>query len=549
MNKIIRLIALMLTAAVLFCVVGCGDDSTTSSKKPSKDKTSSVSSDDSSSEDLTSSDDMSSDENENDFSSESDDKSDVSSEDTSMEPENVPQNSKRQGITYYVSANGTSKDGTNINAPMSLETANQKQYADGDKILFKRGDIFYGSINFNISVASTAEADRAYVGAYGIGANPIITAEKVISDPNSFVKQGGFWVADLTDSSKYTGFVTDENVNNVGFFIDKNKNVFPSLKPTMDTCANEYDFHCKDGKIYIKASKNPISALGTLSFATEKHLVRMRSNTEYCNLTLRMTSGHGMNKGEDECRNIYVHDMVIEYIGGALQYSSNTDTHMVRYGNGIEFYNGPVDNVLIEECIIRKCYDVAFTMQGVSHGYNNVTVRNCVMYHNKQSIEIFNEGQSTGVTGLDYSYNICINSGNGAWGYEAFNAKTGVPCEFLFYNYFPEAIDIKYHHNIVFNPIRLYWWAGTTSNMKQFIEGVQTYKNTLYLGNIPLYNSSLRGQMGVLREQYDKEILSKTYNLANADMSKYDGMINAAETSYDIDDIRKATEKCGVKFQ
>lgn len=547
MNKIIRLIALMLTAAILFCVVGCGDDGTTSSKKPSKDKTSSVSSENSSSDDLTSSEDPSSEDNVSDVPSD-DDKNNTSSDNNSSETDDEGSKPvKRQGITYYVSAKGTSKDGTSQNAPMSLETANQKHYADGDKILFKRGDIFYGSVNLNISVSGTDKADRAFVGAYGTGANPIISAEKTISSPGSFVKQGEFYVADLTDSSKYTGFVTKEDVNNIGFFIDKNRTVFPSLKPTLECCVNEYDFYCADGKIYIKASKNPITALGPLSFATEMHLVRMRSNTEYCNLTLRMTSGHGMNKGEDECRNIHVHDMVIEYIGGALQYSSNTDTHMVRYGNGIEFYNGPVDNVLIENCIIRKCYDVAFTMQGVAHGYNNVTVKNCVMYHNKQSIEIFNEGSSTGVTGLDYSYNLCINSGNGAWGYEAFNAKTGVPCEFLFYNYFPEAIDIKYHHNVIFNPIRLYWWAGTTSNMEQFTEGVLTYENSLYLGNIPLYNSSLKGQMGVLREQYNKEILSKTHNLTSVDMSQYDEMINAAETFYDIAKIRKAAKNCGVQ--
>lgn len=544
MKMLKKSISLLMAFVLLLAVSGCGSDKTASTQSKPTDNNSSVSSDASS--DTTPEDEPVVSE-----------PSDVESEpdNTVSEPDDTLDNEtssapapvvKREGVTYYVAANGKSKDGTNINAPMSLETANSKNYSDKDKILLKRGDTFYGSLNFNISVSSDAKEDRAYVGAYGKGAAPVVTAAKIISNPDSFVEQGEFYVADLTDSSKYSGYVTKANVNNIGFFLTEDKMVFPSLKPTLDCCVNEFDFYCENGKIYIRASENPIKKLGKLTFATETHLVRMRSNTEYCGLTLRVSSGHGMNKGEDECRNIHVHDMVIEYIGGALQYATNTDTHMVRYGNGIEFYNGPVDNVLIEDCIIRKCYDVAFTLQGTAHGYNNVTVKNCVMYHNKQSIEIFNEGMSTGVTGLDFSYNLCINSGNGAWGYESFNGKTGVPCEFLFYNYYPEEIDIKYHHNIVFNPIRLYWWAGT-DNLRQFTEGVQTYENSLYLGNIQLLNNTLKGQMGVFREKYNKEILSKTHNLVNADMSRYDEMINAAENLYDIEKIREAAKKCGVK--
>ena len=58
--------------------------------------------------------------------------------------------SQSGGVTYYVSSNGTSKDGTNINSPMSLETANSKKFYGNDRVLFKSGDIFYGSIEFNI---------------------------------------------------------------------------------------------------------------------------------------------------------------------------------------------------------------------------------------------------------------------------------------------------------------------------------------------------------------------------------------------------------------
>jgi len=560
MKNIIKLLSLMLAFVLLLGVAGCTDKTDTASKKPSKDKTSSLVSDGSSSEN-SSSDDTSSEETNSSDDTSASSTPDVSDNNDVTSSENkAPSDSeskvpavKREGVTYYVAADGKSETGTSATAPMSLETANKKKFADNDRILLKRGDVFYGYIDFDITVASEKEEDRVYVGAYGSGADPVVSLAKIISDPASFAKQGEFYVADLTDNSKYKGYMNEgtadlsiRGVNNVGFFMTENRTVFPSLKPQLDKCVNEYDFHCKDGKIFIKTDKNPVTALGTLYFATQGSLVRMRSRTEYCDLTLRLGSAHGMNKGENETHDIYIHDMVIEYIGGALQFESSTDTNMIRYGNGIEFYNGPVENILIENCIIRHCYDVAFTMQGNSLGYKDVKVRNCVTYANKQSSEIFHESYEDGVVGYEFYNNLCINSGRG-WGHEVFNARTGVPCEFLFYNYFSEEIDIKFYNNIIFNPIRLYWWAGTTNNMKQFNEGVQSYKNSLYLGKIQLFNQSFVGQLGSLRDIHDKEILSKHHSLLGADMEVYSDMITAADTSYDIDQIRKAAASCGVK--
>lgn len=68
------------------------------------------------------------------------------------------------GTTYYISANGTSVIGTDIEQPMSLKTANTKTFYGKDKILFKAGDIFYGDIDFNID---TSNGEMIYIGSYG----------------------------------------------------------------------------------------------------------------------------------------------------------------------------------------------------------------------------------------------------------------------------------------------------------------------------------------------------------------------------------------------
>ena len=63
--------------------------------------------------------------------------------------ENI-ENEDKEIKTYYVSADGISNDGTDINNPMSLNEANKKTYYGNEKVLFKRGDTFYGVINFNV---------------------------------------------------------------------------------------------------------------------------------------------------------------------------------------------------------------------------------------------------------------------------------------------------------------------------------------------------------------------------------------------------------------
>ena len=69
-----------------------------------------------------------------------------------------------EGTTYYISANGTSMVGTDIEQPMSLENANKKTFYGNDKILFKAGDIFYGNLDFNVD---TSNGKMIYIGSYG----------------------------------------------------------------------------------------------------------------------------------------------------------------------------------------------------------------------------------------------------------------------------------------------------------------------------------------------------------------------------------------------
>ena len=97
---------------------------------------------------------------------------------------NNPESDNREIKTYYVSADGTSSDGIDINNPMSLKVANQKKYYGNEKVLFKKGDIFYGTINFDVE----ATEEMFCIGTYGENEEkPIISGDNILVNSSAWV--------------------------------------------------------------------------------------------------------------------------------------------------------------------------------------------------------------------------------------------------------------------------------------------------------------------------------------------------------------------------
>ena len=84
--------------------------------------------------------------------------------------------------TYYFSASGNdANNGTSTSTPWkTLSKFNSvfSSLSPGDNVLFNRGDVFYGSITIN---KSGTAASRITIGAYGTGAQPIITGFTTVS--------------------------------------------------------------------------------------------------------------------------------------------------------------------------------------------------------------------------------------------------------------------------------------------------------------------------------------------------------------------------------
>src|SRR5664279_1229619 len=83
---------------------------------------------------------------------------------------------------YYISANGN--DANNGTSPgtswQSLNKLNSffSSLSPGDNVLLNRGDVFYGSISGNKSETSGSPIT---IGAYGTGANPVVTGFTTVS--------------------------------------------------------------------------------------------------------------------------------------------------------------------------------------------------------------------------------------------------------------------------------------------------------------------------------------------------------------------------------
>ena len=139
--------------------------------------------------------------------------------------ENI-ENEDKEIKTYYVSADGISNDGTDINNPMSLNEANKKTYYGNEKVLFKRGDTFYGVINFNVEAT---EEKMFYIGTYGEGEEkPIISGANILVNSNAWLyDEENLYKIDLSNYSNFYGIGrTYWEPYNIGFLEDENGNIY-----------------------------------------------------------------------------------------------------------------------------------------------------------------------------------------------------------------------------------------------------------------------------------------------------------------------------------
>ena len=378
---------------------------------------------------------------------------------------------------YYVSATGTSTEGTDINNPMSLEEANNKTYYGNEKVLFKSGDIFYGIVNFNVDAS---EDKMFYIGSYGEGEKPIISGANILINKNAWqLDENGIYKIDLSKKADFEGIgILGDQSYNIGFIADEKGNIYGNRKNSKDELENENDFYCEGTYFYIKSEVNPSDKLGKIKFTSKNDLFRISSNTILSNLNIQYTGAHGIVGKTSNLENIYIHDCIIKNIGGSVLTAST----FTRYGNGIEFYEKNLENMLISNNILANIYDTAFTMQGRDGKWTNVSVNNNIFIANSQNSEIWNRLNAKGIENYTFSENIQINTGRG-WGYDVRPDKS-VAADYLMYN-FTSSLSVEMYDNKSFNSQRLYHILYSTFEV--FKNSVMSDNNIYYVGSDTKY--------------------------------------------------------------
>lgn len=374
--------------------------------------------------------------------------------------------------TYYVSAEGTGVDGTDINDPISLDVLNTKRIKTGDTILFKSGDTFFGSVEPQIFYSNDKTIK---ISSYGEGDLPTISAYKYVEKKWDKYRKNIYRI-DILDKSNYSGY-SQENpyAFNIGFIEDSNGNKYYHKKKSLDQLKEQYDFY-SDGEryIYMRSNQDPYTELGGLKLAVNIKLFKMSSNMDISKLRFAITGGHAIQASGTPTKNVKISNCVIEDIGGSYL----NPEYEERYGNGVEFYSSDAQNVEIKDSIIRNIYDVAFTIQGDVGSGQNVLVHDNVFVNNSQDSEIWEGGEAGGVSNYQFYNNISINQGRG-WGYDA-RPDQDSAAHILFYEYYPKIADIRFHDNLIYNPLRIY---SVKPSMQGFFtdDFVYSDNNTYYM--------------------------------------------------------------------
>ena len=323
----------------------------------------------------------------------------------------APPSAASPSPTFYVSASGDdSADGLTYNtAWRTIQKANASLPGDGSKVLFRRGDAFYGEL---------APPFGCEVGAYGDGEKPILTMFKLLNRPQGWTESAdGIWGIDLGSPSSHDGYTATTDAN-IGYLMVDGV-AKPARKFQSTDLSEPWDFWCDvpTNMLYVSASANPASLAADIKAAPNGIAYGDTGRVIHCALgqndihDVHVTGTGGCGIGGVGA-DVHVHDCLIDYIGGS-ELGRGTG---IRYGNGIEHWVN-VKRWLIEDNEIAQVYDAAWSPQGRAGddgSWEDLTVRNNHIHDCTQSFELWSTGSDSagGFQRILVEGNRCERAGN-----------------------------------------------------------------------------------------------------------------------------------------
>lgn len=306
------------------------------------------------------------------------------------------------GNIYYFAENGITGAAGTEDHPLAFSDLRNLLLSSGDAVLFKRGDLFRGTIQLKSGV---------YYGAYGIGDKPKIYESAQNYATASWSDQGNHVYA-ISGINKDAGNIIFNDGEAVGF-----------KRSSREAVISEYDFYYDPSSktVYLYLNRAP-SSYRSIEIATNVNLLSSAASTDSViveNLCLKYTGAHAVSIDRDSS-NITIRYCEIGYIGGSYLGG------VLRYGNAIQFWCG-CENVRAEKNWIYQIYDSGITHQGGGEYLAKKLVfnRNLIEYCGMGSFEYWlsygvdTDGSLLICRGenVNYTNNICLYAGY-CWGGE-----------------------------------------------------------------------------------------------------------------------------------
>lgn len=336
-------------------------------------------------------------------------------------------------MIYYLSNNGNdSNNGNSIDSPFKTIARINNVIRANDTILIERNSIYREKLK-------TYEGCR--VDSYGSGDKPIFDFATILEDMSIIVQDGEVCKIDLSNVSKFSGYIDTTTIDNVGFII-VNGNIYSFKKMSFDLLENKFDFYSSNKTLYIKCLKSEIESL---SFASRQNMLDIYKGMTVSNIKFMNTGGHGMSF---RCDDVMIESCDFENIGG-----SKLDYDGKRFGNGVEIWTEG-RNIDVKKCSFNNIYDTATTIQGnnestVQYFYENINIHHNTIQNCGQSFECWVKGAPESIIrNCSFSDNICIKTAKGSIPISRPNPYTN--CHILFYetNIYDEDIKVKIKNNI-----------------------------------------------------------------------------------------------------
>mgnify|MGYP004472749967 CR=1 FL=1 len=300
---------------------------------------------------------------------------------------------------WYVSSKGNDNaDGkSKENAIKTIDALKKCRISEGDAVLFERGGVYRGHIE---------AVSGVYYGSYGMGDKPCIYISAMnYANAKWKYERDNIWSVEAPNTTDI-GIIVLNHGEQVGF---KRKSI-DDLKCDNDYCSNH-------GQVLFCSEENPAEKWDSVEMGDLNHTILMLPNVHDVtieNITFKY-GGSMAVQGLDGVKNITVRNCEIGWMGGC--YLPNYKDGNVRYGNGIEFWNG-CENVLVEDCWIYQIYDSGFSHQGNgTFVEKDITFRrNLIEYTSFASIEYWvHDANKNSMENITYEDNVLRFAGYG-WG-------------------------------------------------------------------------------------------------------------------------------------